>query len=136
MWALRKLSFESLASNMFSHLQLLISVKTANAVEVVPLGGKTHVDGWHIIQFAGGKKSPTKIHLNLIWTSNATDPSRQGYTQAQGSSKPLLKLRTDVNLVTPPVAMVLEKLPIWCSLFGKSNSPFTFAFLTSLPVRF
>jgi len=103
-------------------------------VEVVPLGGKTQVDGWHIIQFAGGQNSPKKVHLNLVWSSNTTHPAGQG-TEAEGSNL-LLKLRTDVNRVTPKVARVLEKLPRWCSLFGKSTSPYTLAFLTSLPVHF
>lgn len=105
----------------------------ANGVEVVPLGGKTGVDGWHTIQFAGGKNSPTKIHLNLVWASNATHPRGERY---QAGSDLLLKLRTDVNRVTPTVARVLDKLPSWCSLFGKSTSPYTLAFLTSLPVNF
>ena len=44
----------------------------------------------------------------------------------------LLRLRTDMNRL----ARILKNLPSWCSLFGKSTSPFTLAFLTSLPTDF
>ncbi|KAI0493455.1 hypothetical protein KFK09_023571 [Dendrobium nobile] len=98
--------------------------------ELVPTGEKSSVDGRHIIQFAGGKNSPTRFHFNLIWRKNGTHQNNLE------SSPLLLKLRTDVNRVTPKVARVLEKLPRWCSLFGKSTSPYTLAFLTSLPADF
>ncbi|GJN27013.1 hypothetical protein PR202_gb14989 [Eleusine coracana subsp. coracana] len=95
---------------------------------LVQPGGKTEVDGWHTIQFAGGKNSPTKFQLTLFWSSNATHKSA-----GEADNIPLLlKLRTDVNRVTPKVARVLEKLPAWCSPFGKSTSPYTLAFLTDL----
>lgn len=113
---------------------IVSSRKTADGSEFVPLmGGMTQVDGWHTIQFAGGKNSPTKFNLNLIWSSNTTHPRPEGY---RVGSDLLLKLRTDVNTVTPKVARVLEKLPPWCALYGKSTSPFTLAFLTSLPVQY
>lgn len=99
--------------------------------ELVPIGGgKSSVDGWHIVQFAGGKNSPTRFHFNLIWRNNET------HRNHLGNSPLLLKLRTDVDRITPTVARVLEKLPPWCSLFGKSTSPYTLAFLTSLPADF
>ncbi|XP_072988907.1 uncharacterized protein [Typha latifolia] len=102
--------------------------------ELVPLGEKGAVDGWHIIQFAGGKNSPTKFQLNLYWSSNYTSPLLK---DKQEEDPPLLlKLRTDVNRITPQTSRVLEKLPSWCSLFGKSTSPYTLAFLTALPVHF
>ncbi|KAL3650018.1 hypothetical protein CASFOL_006421 [Castilleja foliolosa] len=97
--------------------------------EWVPLGEKTGVDGWHTIQFSGGKKAPTEFNLSLLWFKNSTQESRK--------DEPLvLKLRTDVDRWTPGVTTVVEKLPTWCSLFGKSTSPHTLAFLTSLPVSF
>ncbi|CAN6249394.1 unnamed protein product [Urochloa humidicola] len=102
--------------------------------KLVPLGGKSEVDGWHTIQFAGGKKSPTKFQLTLYWSNSATQTSRREAKEA--ADVPLLvKLRTDVNRVTPKVAEVLEKLPRWCAPFGKSTSPYTLAFLTGLRVN-
>ncbi|CAL5068939.1 unnamed protein product [Urochloa decumbens] len=102
--------------------------------KLVPLGGKSEVDGWHTIQFAGGKKSPTKFQLTLYWSNSATQTSRREAKEAV--DVPLLvKLRTDVNRVTPKVAEVLEKLPRWCAPFGKSTSPYTLAFLTGLRVN-
>ncbi|XP_020584845.1 LOW QUALITY PROTEIN: endoplasmic reticulum metallopeptidase 1 [Phalaenopsis equestris] len=98
--------------------------------ELVPTDEKSSVDGWHIIQFSGGKNSPTIFHFNLIWRKNATQHNNSE------NSPLLLKLRTDVNRITPKIARVLEKLPPWCSLFGKSTSPYTLAFLTSLSSNF
>ncbi|XP_020081047.1 uncharacterized protein LOC109704694 [Ananas comosus] len=103
--------------------------------ELIPVGEKSMVDGWHIIQFSGGKDSPTKFQLNLFWFGDATHRSQE--TDEEGEDPPLLlKLRTDVNRVTPITARVLEKLPPWCSPFGKSTSPHTLAFLAALPVHF
>lgn len=107
----------------------------ANSDEIVPTGDKTSTDGWHIIQFSGGKEAPTRFHLNLIWTKDAAQQSHKTRVEA-GGHPPLLKLRTDVNRITPKTARVLEKLPRWCLLFGKSTAPHTLAFLTSLPVDF
>lgn len=100
--------------------------------ELIPLGGKTIVDGWHIIQFSGGKKAPTKFSLTLFWINK----NHTQMTRNEGSSgeRPLLKLRTDVDRLTPQTQDVLTKLPPWCSLFGKSTSPQTLAFLSSLPI--
>ncbi|CAL9752585.1 unnamed protein product [Musa acuminata subsp. burmannicoides] len=106
----------------------------ADSEELVPLGDKSEVDGWHFIQFSGGKNSPTKFRLNLFWLSNTTHQSQKSYES--GASPLLLKLRTDVSKITPEVESVLEKLPPWCSLFGKSTSPYPLAFLTTLPVQF
>ncbi|XP_071934908.1 uncharacterized protein [Coffea arabica] len=102
--------------------------------ELIPLGGKTIVDGWHIIQFSGGKKAPTKFSLTLSWINEKHGPM----TRNEGSrgERPLLKLRTDVDRLTPQTQDVLTKLPPWCSLFGKSTSPHTLAFLSSLPIVF
>lgn len=93
---------------------------------LISLGEKRGVDGWHTIQFSGGKKSPTKFTLSLFW-----------FTETIGrNERLLLKLRTDVDRLTPPAEVVLQKLPPWCSLFGKSTSPHTLAFLSTLPVSF
>ncbi|KAK3017384.1 hypothetical protein RJ639_006319 [Escallonia herrerae] len=86
--------------------------------ELIPVGDKSSADGWHIIQYSGGKNAPTRFNLTLFWVKN--------YTQDQN---PLLRLRTDVDRLTPAVERVLMKLPPWCSLFGKSTSPHTLAFL-------
>ncbi|KAK2998546.1 hypothetical protein RJ639_024198 [Escallonia herrerae] len=85
--------------------------------ELIPVGDKSSADGWHIIQYSGGKNAPTRFNLTLFWVKN--------YTQDQN---PLLRLRTDVDRLTPAVERVLMKLPPWCSLFGKSTSPHTLAF--------
>lgn len=81
-------------------------------------------DGWHQIQFSGGKKAPTKFVLKLYQKKKKGDERVQ---------RPVLKLRTDFDRVTPQVQRVLERLPSYCSQFGKSTSPFTLAFLASLP---
>ncbi|KAJ3706443.1 hypothetical protein LUZ61_010148 [Rhynchospora tenuis] len=96
--------------------------------EVVTTGNKTNIDGWHIIQFAGGKSSPTKFKIKLFWSSNSV--------QKVSESPYLLKLRADVPKLTPRAEKVLNKLPKWTSQFGKSTSPFNLAFLASLPVKF
>lgn len=110
----------------------IISLRISNAVnseELVPLGEKSSADGWHIIQFAGGKNAPTIFDLTLFWNKNSTRSTHKG------DERPLLKLRTDVDRLTPKTERVLSKLPPWCSLFGKSTSPHTLDFLTSLPVN-
>lgn len=101
--------------------------------KLVQLGGKSEVDGWHTVRFAGGKSSPTKFKFTLFWSSNGTHASAKE-AKAEDFS-PLVKLRTDVNRVTPMVETVLEKLPRWCTPFGKSTSPYTLAFLTALPIN-
>lgn len=98
--------------------------------ELVPLGGKSGTDGWHIIQFSGGKNAPTKFNLTLFWVKNRT-PKEDRWKENL-----LLKLRTDVDRLTPQTEDVLAKLPPWCSQFGKSTSPHNLAFLNSLPVNF
>ncbi|KAL6903480.1 hypothetical protein ACP4OV_004293 [Aristida adscensionis] len=102
--------------------------------KLVLLGDKSEVDGWHTIQFAGGKNSPTKFQLTLFWSSNAAHTSA-GEDKEAADLPVLVKLRTDVNRVTPKVAKVFEKLPKWCTPFGKSTSPYTLAFLTALHVN-
>ncbi|XP_050210391.1 uncharacterized protein LOC126660769 [Mercurialis annua] len=106
--------------------------------ELVVFGNKSSVDGWHVIQFSGGKESPRKFELTLHWVKKAIKSTRNANADGQSteSKRPLLKLRTDVDRVTPKTGRVLEKLPKWCSQFGKSTSPFNLAFLSNLPVNF
>ncbi|KAL0538573.1 hypothetical protein IC582_022721 [Cucumis melo] len=98
--------------------------------ELVPTGDKSSVDGWHTIQFSGGKDAPTSFALTLFWKKNSTRS-----VKGNKVPPPLLKLRTDFNRLTPKAERVISKLPSWCSLFGKSTSPYTLAFLTALPVN-
>ncbi|KAK7279652.1 hypothetical protein RJT34_24708 [Clitoria ternatea] len=97
-----------------------------NSEELISVDKKSSVDGWHTIQFSGGKNAPTLFDLILYWSSSST----------HNTDAPLLKLRTDVNRLTPITERVLKKLPPWCSLFGKSTSPHTLAFLRNLHVDF
>lgn len=83
-------------------------------------------EGWHQIQFSGGKKAPTRFVLKLYKKNEEVSDEKK-------KQRPLLKLRTDFDRVTPQVQRVLERLPSYCSMFGKSTSPFTLAFLASLP---
>lgn len=104
---------------------------TENSEELVAVSGDgiSSVDGWHIIQFSGGKNAPTKFHLTLFWVKE------KGMRKEE--EEQLLKLRTDVvDKLTPGTEHVLGKLPSWCSQFGKSTSPHNLAFLSSLPVHF
>ncbi|KAK6144768.1 hypothetical protein DH2020_021588 [Rehmannia glutinosa] len=66
--------------------------------ELIPIGEKSTVDGWHTIQFSGGKNAPTKFNLSLYWSENST----QTTTHERKNEHLLLKLRTDVNKLTPP----------------------------------
>ncbi|GAV73091.1 Peptidase_M28 domain-containing protein [Cephalotus follicularis] len=102
--------------------------------ELVSRGDKSGIKGWHIIQFSGGKTAPTKFDLTLFWVKHSTRSADS--VGGQNKVQPLLKLRTDVNRLTPKAKRVLMKLPPWCSLFGKSTSPLTLAFIGSLPVNF
>ncbi|KAL0340734.1 UNVERIFIED_CONTAM: Vacuolar membrane protease [Sesamum radiatum] len=104
---------------------------TDSSEELIPLGEKSSVDGWHTIQFSGGRKAPTKFNLSLFWNKNGTQTTTGNM---KNDSSLLLRLRTDVDRSTPPMKTVLQKLPPWCSQFGKSTSPHTLAFLTSLSI--
>ncbi|EOA19920.1 hypothetical protein CARUB_v10000170mg [Capsella rubella] len=86
----------------------------------------SNAEGWHQIQFAGGKKASTSFVLKLY-------KKKEEVSDEKKKQRPLLKLRTDFNRLTPQVQRILERLPPYCSLFGKSTSPFTLAFLASLP---
>lgn len=122
----------SLAINALEIEDFILKV-AGNTEQLVPHGNKNSVDGWHIIQFAGGKNSPTKFNLTLIWLKNSSGLS-SNTDEKKDNQRSLLKLRTDLNRLTPKTERILRKLPHWCSLFGKSTSPFTLAFLSSLPV--
>ncbi|XP_011084329.1 endoplasmic reticulum metallopeptidase 1 isoform X2 [Sesamum indicum] len=104
---------------------------TDSSEELIPLGEKSSVDGWHTIQFSGGRKAPTKFNLSLFWLKNRTQTTTGG---VKNNDRLLLRLRTDVDRSTPPMKTILQKLPPWCSQFGKSTSPHTLAFLTSLSI--
>ncbi|KAF5947898.1 hypothetical protein HYC85_013855 [Camellia sinensis] len=108
-------------------------IQKENSEELVPVGDKSSVDGWHIIQYSGGKNAPTRFDLTLHWIKNYTKVAREDGKRTEDQHL-LLKLRTDVNRLTPKAGKVLQKLPSWCSLFGKSTSPRTLAFLSSLPL--
>lgn len=128
--------FEHLPDSSHLTPEIFITWDTGNSEELIPYGNKTSVDGWHHIQFSGGKESPRKFELTLFW-SVKTMPSADNVDRTViQDQRPLLKLRTDVNRLTPKAERVLAKLPTWCSLFGKSTSPLTLAFLSSLPVNF
>ncbi|XP_057471267.1 uncharacterized protein LOC130760088 isoform X2 [Actinidia eriantha] len=105
-----------------------------NSEELVPLGDKSSADGWHIIQFSGGKNAPKRFDMTLYWVKNYTKSMQED--EQRRDQHLLLKLRTDVDRLTPKAERVVEKLPSWCSQFGKSTSPHTLAFLSSLPVNF
>ncbi|KAK6270959.1 hypothetical protein POUND7_008057 [Theobroma cacao] len=107
----------------------------ADSMEVVPADGKSSKDGWHIIQVSGGKNAPTRFDLTLFWVKKTEQQSHEMPGQ-EAEQRPLLKLRTDLNELTPKVERILKKLPAWCSLFGKSISSHTLSFLSSLPVNF
>ncbi|GLJ53167.1 hypothetical protein SUGI_1133080 [Cryptomeria japonica] len=100
---------------------------------LVPEGDIDGVDGWHTIQFVSNKGGPTKFVLSLFWHHNFTNLPTQSH---QNKENDLIKLRTDLNTITPKVARILEKLPDWCVLFGKSTSPYTLSYLSSLSVSF
>ncbi|KAL9661059.1 hypothetical protein QQ045_025878 [Rhodiola kirilowii] len=100
--------------------------------DIIPFGKKSSVDGWHTIQFSGGKNSPTKFEMTLELVKSSGTNEEVAKTEAQ---RPLLKLRTDFNRVTPKVREVLDELPPWCVQFGKSTSPFNLAFLADLSVE-
>ncbi|KAE8679447.1 protein ROOT PRIMORDIUM DEFECTIVE 1-like [Hibiscus syriacus] len=101
--------------------------------ELVLADGKRSVDGWHTIQASGGKNAPTRFELTLFWFQNSTLGSHK---MMQSEQQPLLNLRTDLPGVVTPKAEAVQKLPPWFSLFGKSTSPHTHSFLSSLPVKF
>ena len=113
----------------FTQSPLCSTSDAENSEELISVDKKSSVDGWHTIQFSGGKNAPTMFDLVLYWRSDSTQT-------IHNTDSPLLKLRTDRDIITPITERVLSKLPRWCSLFGKSTSPHTLAFLRNLPVNF
>lgn len=82
--------------------------------------------GWHHIQFVTDDQGPHNFVLKLEWVQDNRPRNDLGLD--------LIKVRTDVNVSTPEVAAVLERLPN-CSLFGKSTSPYTLAYLDKITVN-
>ncbi|XP_054814266.1 uncharacterized protein LOC129314846 [Prosopis cineraria] len=114
-------------------------VDTENSEELIPVGKKGSVDGWHMIQFSGGRNAPKLFELTLFWRrtgSSSAQTSKDVVGGVKNDQRPLVKLRTDVDKTTAITKRILMKLPRWCSLFGKSTSPHYFAFLRDLPVNF
>ncbi|EEF29630.1 ATP binding protein, putative [Ricinus communis] len=111
-------------------------ILTGNSEELVPSGNKSSIDGWHIIQFSGGKEAPRNFELTLLWAKKGKKFTHSVDGQTMKDKRPLLKLRTDVDRITPKAESILKKLPQWCSQFGKSTSPYNLAFLSSVPVDF
>ncbi|KAL0403477.1 UNVERIFIED_CONTAM: Vacuolar membrane protease [Sesamum radiatum] len=103
---------------------------TDSSEELIPVGEKSSVDGWHTIQSPVGG-SADQVNLSLFWNKNGTQTTMGNM---KNDNRLLLRLRTDVDRSTPPMKTVLQKLPPWCSQFGKSTSPHTLAFLTSLSI--
>uniref|UniRef100_A0A1J3GK22 Vacuolar membrane protease n=1 Tax=Noccaea caerulescens TaxID=107243 RepID=A0A1J3GK22_NOCCA len=98
---------------------------------MIARGEKSSNEGWHQIQFAGGKKAPTRFVLKLYEKKKEEQVSDE--KKKMEKQRTVMKLRTDFNRITPQVKRVLERLPPFCAIFGKSTSPFTLAFLASLP---
>nr|GMD32100.1 endoplasmic reticulum metallopeptidase 1 isoform X1 [Ipomoea batatas] len=99
---------------------------------LVSRGEKNSIDGWHLMQFAGGKNSPTKFDLTLHWHKNSY--GKRVVEGSEGGEDVLLKLRADVNATTPELDKILEKMPSWISQYGKSTSPFTLAYFDTMYV--
>lgn len=100
---------------------------------MIERGEKSSSEGWHQIQFAGGKKAPTRFVLKLYQKKKEEEEEVSDEKKKKMEQRPVLKLRTDFNRITPQVKRVVERLPPFCAMFGKSTSPFTLAFLASLP---
>jgi hypothetical protein len=108
---------------------LAFKLKTVPARKVLVAGGAiVGVEGWHNVQYVTDAEGPSDFELTLLWHSRF----REEPSLIMGSETLLLKLRTDANVVTDDLAVVLEKLPAWCVLFGKSTSPYPMAYLSNL----
>uniref|UniRef100_A0A1J3FTR0 Vacuolar membrane protease n=1 Tax=Noccaea caerulescens TaxID=107243 RepID=A0A1J3FTR0_NOCCA len=109
-------------------------VEEGEEVMMIARGEKSSNEGWHQIQFAGGKKAPTRFVLKLYEKKKEEEVSDEKEKKKKmEKQRPVMKLRTDFNRITPQVKRVVERLPPFCAIFGKSTSPFTLAFLASLP---
>ncbi|XP_024525642.1 endoplasmic reticulum metallopeptidase 1 isoform X1 [Selaginella moellendorffii] len=101
----------------------IITEETGTKEMLVPKDDIAGIDGVHVLQFASGKNGPHVFNIELVWQKGIS---------AETSSKELLKLRTDLNVLTPDAAKTLKLLPDFCTLFGKSTSPYTLAYLSRL----
>ncbi|KAL2653870.1 hypothetical protein R1flu_021998 [Riccia fluitans] len=98
---------------------------------LVPAGTIVGVNGWHKLQYSSGnREGPNEFYMTLYWYPNETSDGVE-----RNRDTLVLKLRTDVNHVTPELDRVLSRLPAWCSLFGKSTSPYPLAYLAELKVK-
>ncbi|CAM6082858.1 unnamed protein product [Calypogeia fissa] len=105
-----------------------ILAKEGEEKVLVPAGTIVGVNGWHNVQFVTDAEGPTDLQLTLFWHSSFQEET----STSKGLETLLLKLRTDVNVVTDELYEVLEKLPTWCVLFGKSTAPYSLVYLADL----
>lgn len=101
--------------------EILVSRKTADSS-----------DGWHLVQFVTDQTGPSYFNLTLFRSaaSLSSPQERQDLFKVKGNF--LLKLRTDVNIITPKVEKTLQNLPEWVVLFGKSTSPYPLSYLINV----
>ncbi|KAE8733406.1 Zn-dependent exopeptidases superfamily protein isoform 2 [Hibiscus syriacus] len=69
--------------------------------------------------------------INKVRTHSLLDAklTLDSHDMEQSEQRPLMNLRTDLSgVMTPKAEAVLQKLPPWFSLFGKSTSPHTLVF--------
>ncbi|KAJ0504264.1 putative legumain protein [Helianthus annuus] len=50
----------------------VISSDAENGEELIQIGTKSTSDGWHSIQYSGGKNAPKRFGLTLYWVKNHT----------------------------------------------------------------
>lgn len=99
---------------------------------LVPGGAIVGVNGWHNVQFVTDAEGPTNLQLTLFWHTSFQEGTSLNLDSETPAETLLLKLRTDINVVTEALDDVLEKLPAWCVLFGKSTAPYTLVYLADL----
>ncbi|KAM7504429.1 hypothetical protein LguiB_003333 [Lonicera macranthoides] len=99
--------------------------------ELIPLDDKSSADGWHIIQFAGGKNAPTKFKLTLFWVKNYTQPARR--KDGEGFLRSfLIGLRDVANaMLTEQVDSMTVKLPQLGFQIYKSTTRYKIDLLSS-----
>ncbi|CAH9055150.1 unnamed protein product [Cuscuta epithymum] len=100
--------------------------------ELISLGEKNILDGWHLVQFAGGRNAPREFKLTLYWRK--MKKSWAGEKRFNEDGNLLLKLRVDYDQQTPEMDMVFKKLPRWVSQLGKSTLPFALAYYQTISV--
>ncbi|KAL3685909.1 hypothetical protein R1sor_003931 [Riccia sorocarpa] len=105
-------------------------LETSSDRQVLVPGGKIFgVNGWHNLQYCSGKPTgPDDFYLTLYWhPEEVSDKVVERSRDIQ-----VLRLRTDVNHITPEFDKLVTKLPAWCTLFGKSTGPYPLAYLAEL----